>query len=84
MGPYDSVTQGWPKRTSPQQTRDFFVRADVGGCELLEDDFPKTFQILAEQWRRETGMLSSITKKLNHHAYQKIKNGGLIHSSLKN
>lgn len=30
------------------------------------------FQLLAEQWRRETGMLSSVSKKVGHPAYQKI------------
>ena len=35
-------------------------------------DPDEEFQILAEVWRRETGMLSSMTKKLEHPAYQKI------------
>jgi hypothetical protein len=30
------------------------------------------FRSLAEQWRRETGMLSSILKKAMHPAYQRI------------
>ncbi len=30
------------------------------------------FRLLAEQWRRETGMHSSISKKLSHPAYQSI------------
>ena len=30
------------------------------------------FGELAERWRRETGMLSSLTKKIQHPAYQKI------------
>jgi hypothetical protein len=31
-----------------------------------------TFAALADQWRRETGLHSSISKKVNHPAYQKI------------
>jgi len=30
------------------------------------------FKALADRWQRETGMLSSISKKYNHDAYQKI------------
>jgi hypothetical protein len=32
----------------------------------------EVFRVLAEQWRRETGPYSSITKKLQHPAYQRI------------
>ncbi len=32
----------------------------------------ETFRALADQWREETGMLSSMSKKLAHPAYQKI------------
>jgi hypothetical protein len=31
-----------------------------------------TFKSLAQQWREETGMLSSFSKKLEHPAYRKI------------
>ena len=30
------------------------------------------FDRLVEQWRDETGMYSSITKKIKHHAYRKM------------
>ena len=40
---------------------------------IVEDkDDEKAFAKLAEQWRNETGMLSSLTKKIKHPAYQKI------------
>jgi len=32
----------------------------------------ETFQKLAKQWRDETGMLSSVAKKLEHSAYRQI------------
>lgn len=32
----------------------------------------QTFRELAEQWRRETGMYSSISKKVQHPAYRRI------------
>lgn len=35
-------------------------------------ELEKMFFTLAEQWRNETGMLSSPTKKLKHPAYQQI------------
>ncbi|HKI32025.1 MAG TPA: N-6 DNA methylase [Gemmataceae bacterium] len=38
-----------------------------------------TFRLLVEEWRRETGMHSSITKKVQHPAYQKIiRMGGKV------
>jgi type I restriction enzyme M protein len=35
-------------------------------------DFARQFGLLAEQWRRETGPYSSISRKVQHPAYQKI------------
>jgi hypothetical protein len=35
-------------------------------------DLEETFRALADQWRKETGMLSSMSNKLRHPAYQKI------------
>ncbi len=35
-------------------------------------EIEETFLELAEQWRRETGLLSSITKMSMHPAYQRI------------
>jgi hypothetical protein len=40
--------------------------------DVEKEDLPTAFQALAERWRRETGMLSSMTKKWNHPAYQEI------------
>lgn len=50
------------------------TRVDYPERDLLpkEADLEKTFLELAEQWRNETGMQSSPTKKLKHPAYQKI------------
>jgi len=39
---------------------------------ISEDQSAEAFYILAEQWRRETGMLSSVSRKVKHPAYQKI------------
>lgn len=36
------------------------------------DDLKSKFRSLAEQWRRETGPFSSISRKTKHPAYQKI------------
>ena len=36
------------------------------------DDPIEAFRALADRWRRETGMYSSISKKIQHPAYQKI------------
>jgi type I restriction enzyme M protein len=44
------------------------VVPDISGP---EETF-ESFAALADQWRRETGMYSSISKKLKHPAYQKI------------
>ncbi|NER36484.1 MAG: hypothetical protein F6J93_21285 [Oscillatoria sp. SIO1A7] len=50
------------------------TRADYPQSDSLpqEADLEKTFLELAEQWRYDTEMLSSITKKSNHPAYKKI------------
>jgi hypothetical protein len=37
-----------------------------------EQEHEAAFRLLAEQWRRETGMHSSITRKVRHPAYQRI------------
>src|SRR5438270_5309892 len=37
-----------------------------------EAELEKTFLELAEQWRRETAVLSSVSKKALHPAYQRI------------
>lgn len=37
-----------------------------------DDDLQKRFAALAGQWRRETGASSSISRKVEHPAYQKI------------
>ena len=49
-------------------------RMDVGTREAsLDSTAPdEDFQALAERWRRETGMFSSVTKKVDHPAYQRI------------
>jgi hypothetical protein len=39
---------------------------------LETGDLTESFPALAERWRRETGMLSSATKKVKHPAYLKI------------
>ncbi|WP_155751523.1 hypothetical protein [Scytonema sp. UIC 10036] len=40
---------------------------------LIEtSDLEETFVQLAEQWRRETGMISLVTKMVMHPAYQRI------------
>ncbi len=36
------------------------------------DDLRRVFRELAETWRRETGMLSSVTENCLHPAYQQI------------
>jgi hypothetical protein len=36
------------------------------------EDLGKRFAVLAEQWRRETGPYSSISRKVGHSAYQQI------------
>ncbi|HVS35556.1 MAG TPA: hypothetical protein VMS17_08240 [Gemmataceae bacterium] len=46
-----------------------------GSSVSLQGESPtleETFRALADQWREETGMLSSMSKKLAHPAYQKI------------
>ena len=40
--------------------------------ELRERAFESTFEALAEEWRRDTGMLSSVSRKAMHSAYQQI------------
>jgi hypothetical protein len=58
------------------------MKAD-NGCEIIKDDakYAGSFEIqndkeqfdrLVEQWRSETGMYSSITKKVSHPAYKRI------------
>lgn len=49
-------------------------RANSAYCyPLLEtSDLESTFLQLAEQWRRETGMISLVTKMSVHPAYQRI------------
>jgi type I restriction enzyme M protein len=44
----------------------------VRAAAIESGDTEGAFQALAERWRRETGMVSSITKKINHPAYKKI------------
>ena len=44
-----------------------------------QTELEKTFLELAEQWRKETGLLSSPTKMSKHPAYQKIiRMGGAV------
>ena len=42
----------------------------------MVDEVESQFRSLAEQWRRETGMFSSITSMVAHPAYQGIINMG--------
>lgn len=44
---------------------------DASGAQTKKD-VKAAFKALADQWRRETGMLSSVGKKIKHPAYQKI------------
>jgi hypothetical protein len=39
---------------------------------LVPENLEERFLVLAEQWRRETGHYSSISRKIEHPAYQKI------------
>jgi hypothetical protein len=48
------------------------VPPERDGAKDENDAVRKAFTALADQWRRETAMLSSITNKLNHSAYLKI------------
>jgi len=44
---------------------------------LENKDLAAAFQVLADRWHCETGMLSSISKKSHHTAYQEIIKMGL-------
>lgn len=45
--------------------------SDTGSAPIV-DELTSQFSSLAEQWRRETGMFSSITQMVIHPAYQRI------------
>jgi hypothetical protein len=45
--------------------------AGVGGSSTFQND-KEQFDALVEQWRSETAMYSSITKKITHPTYQQI------------
>ncbi len=46
--------------------------SDTESIPIAVDVLEQQFHLLADQWRRETGMLSSISRKAMHPTYQRI------------
>ena len=56
---------------APSVDFDFEIRVTVAAS-TREPGLEQKFRKLADQWRKETGHLSSVTKKAMHPAYQQI------------
>jgi hypothetical protein len=65
------VMAAWARTVLLQAARERLNQ--LGPSPSSEDsELGPTFRELADRWRRETGMLSSVTEKLQHPAYQAI------------
>jgi hypothetical protein len=50
----------------------WFVLGEEDSPDYVDPEFEAEFKLLVNQWRRETGILSSATKLILHRAYQQI------------
>lgn len=67
VNPYSStITESRPVGTTPARLNETASKLKTGG------PVEQKFSTLAEEWRKETGHLSSITQKVMHPAYQRI------------
>lgn len=65
--------KGFPDSEFPAYVTFHFLGAsDTESIPIAVEVLDQQFRLLAEQWHRETGMLSSISKKAMHPTYQRI------------
>lgn len=63
---------GWARAILLQAAREQMARRHAPLGPPADSPSEEAFRALAEQWRGETGMHSSVTKKVQHPAYRQI------------